>query len=139
MHAADGLASEPLLLLVAVLAVVLAGVAVYVAKQWNEHRKMQIEGDNDYKVEVLKLDREREARKAREAEQRNEREKETAMLIRASVEAQERSTMAINESTVQMAAMMAKLDVSQQGSQVMRDKVDDMALEVHEIHTVVVK
>lgn len=139
VHAADGLAAEPLLLLIAVLAVVLAGVSVFVAKKWDSHRKMEIEGDNDYKLAQLKLEQDREARKAKEIEQRNAREKETAILIRQSVEAQERSTMAINESTVQMAAMMAKLDISQQGSKVMRDKVEDMAIEVHDIHTVVVK
>lgn len=139
VHAADGLAAEPLLLLIAVCAVLLVALGLYVAKTSNDNKKMQIEADKEFRTKQLDIDRDRELRKMEEAKQRNEREKENAVLMRASIEAQERSTVAINESTAQMAALMAKLEVSQQGSAAMSDKIDDVAVEVHDIHRVVVK
>lgn len=139
VHATDGLATEPLLLLIAVCAVLLVAVALYVARASNENKKLQIEADKQFREKQLELERDRELRKMEEAKQRNEREKENAVLMRASIEAQERSTVAINESTAQMAAMMAKLEVSQQGSAAMGDEVHGIAAEVHDIHRVVVK
>ena len=60
------------------------------------------------------------------------------MLMSRSIDAQERSTVAINESTAQMAVLTAKLEVSQKGSEQMKGTVDGMAQEVHDIHHVIV-
>lgn len=139
VHAADGLAAEPLLLLIAVCAVLLVLVGLYAVKSSNDNKKLQIEADTKFREKQQDIEQDREARKMEEAKQRNEREKENAVLMRASIEAQERSTVAINESTAQMAALMAKLEVSQQGSAAMKDTMDGVATEVHDIHRVIVK
>lgn len=128
VHAVDGLAGMPELIFVLGI---LAIISVLLIKTVPMYR--------DYKMKQLDLERDREFRKMEEFKQRSERDRENAVIMRASVDATDRSTVAINESTAQMAAMMAKLDVSQQGSASMKEAVDDMAIEVHDIHQVIVK
>lgn len=150
VHAVDGLAGTPNLIFVLGILVILAGVAIKAIPMWRdlrqkkldadtELRKQQLDSDAKFRQAEIDIERDRELRKMEEAKQRHEREKENAAIMSRSVDAQERSTIAINESTAQMAILAAKLEMSQQGSMSMRDTVDDMAVEVHDIHLAVVK
>lgn len=93
----------------------------------------------DYKTKQLEIESEREKRKAEELRIRVAQESERAAISRSQIEAQERSTAAMNAMTQQMAIFEARIEASQHGSHAMQEKVDDMAVEVHDIHTVVVK
>lgn len=92
-----------------------------------------------YKSKQLEIESEREKRKAEELRIRVAQESERAAISRSQIEAQERSTAAMNAMTQQMAIFEARIEASQHGSHAMQEKVDDMAVEVHDIHTVVVK
>lgn len=139
VHAVDGLSSAPELLAVILVAVIIAGVFIKVIPLWDKHKRMQIDNEAKFKQAQIDLNRDREFRKMEEQKQRVERDKENSVLMSRSIEAQERSTIAINESTAQMAVLAAKLEISQQGSISMRETIDDMATEVHDIHLAVVK
>ena len=93
----------------------------------------------DFKMRQIEIEETREKRKADEARMRNERERENAAIAARQIEAQDRSTAAINAMTAQMAVMDSRLEVSQQGSAHMQDKVDGIAVEVHDIHTAIVQ
>lgn len=139
VHAVDGLSGAPELLAVILVAAIIAGVFIKVIPLWDKHKRMQIDNEAKFKQAQIDLNRDREFRKMEEQKQRVERDKENSVLMSRSIEAQERSTIAINESTAQMAVLAAKLEISQQGSISMRETVDDMATEVHDIHLAVVK
>lgn len=139
VHAVDGLAGTPNLIFVLGILVILAFVAIKVIPMWQKLKQTQIDNDAKFRQAQIDIERDRELRKMEESKQRHEREKENAAIMSRSVDAQERSTIAINESTAQMAILAAKLEMSQQGSLSMRDTVDDMAVEVHDIHLAVVK
>lgn len=139
VHAVDGLSGAPELIFVLGVLVIVVAVLYKVIPMWDRHKQAQIDNDAKFRQAQVDIERDRELRKMEESKQRNEREKETASIMSRSVDAQERSTVAINESTAQMAVLVAKLELSQQGSLSMRDTVDDMAVEVHDIHKVVVK
>lgn len=139
VHAVDGLAGTPNLIFVLGILVILAFVAIKVIPMWQKLKQTQIDNDAKFRQAQVDIERDRELRKMEESKQRFEREKENAAIMSRSVDAQERSTIAINESTAQMAILAAKLEMSQQGSLSMRDTVDDMAVEVHDIHLAVVK
>lgn len=150
VHAIDNLAGWPALIFVLGILAIIALVAIVVIPKWSEFKQKKL--DNDAEAERIRLDneakhkaaqldieREREARKRDEANQRFERDKEMTAIMARSVDAQERSNVAITESNAQMALLHATLELSQKGSAGMRDKVDDMAAEVHDIHRVVMK
>lgn len=139
VHAVDGLAGTPNLIFVLGILVILAFVAIKVIPMWQKLKQTQIDNDAKFRQAQVDIERDRELRKMEESKQRFEREKENAAIMSRSVDAQERSTIAINESTAQMAILAAKLEMSQQGSLSMRDTVDGMAVEVHDIHRAVVK
>ncbi len=139
VHAVDGLAGTPNLIFVLGILVILAFVAIKVIPMWQKLKQTQIDNDAKFRQAQVDIERDRELRKMEESKQRFEREKENAAIMSRSVDAQERSTIAINESTAQMAILAAKLEMSQQGSLSMRDTVDGMAVEVHDIHQAVVK
>lgn len=139
VHAVDGLAGAPELIFVLGVLVIVVAVLYKVIPMWDRHKQAQIDNDAKFRQAQVDIERDRELRKMEESKQRHEREKETAAIMSRSVDAQERSTVAINESTAQMAILAAKLELSQQGSLSMRNTVDDMAVEVHDIHKVVVK
>ncbi len=139
VHAVDGLAGTPNLIFVLGILVILAFVAIKVIPMWQKLKQTQIDNDAKFRQAQVDIERDRELRKMEESKQRFEREKENAAIMSRSVDAQERSTIAINESTAQMAILAAKLEMSQQGSLSMRDTVDGMAVEVHDIHLAVVK
>lgn len=139
VHAVDGLSGAPELIFVLGVLIIVVAVLYKVIPMWDRHKQAQIDNDAKFRQAQVDIERDRELRKMEESKQRNEREKETASIMSRSVDAQERSTVAINESTAQMAVLVAKLELSQQGSLSMRDTVDDMAVEVHDIHKVVVK
>lgn len=139
VHAVDGLSGAPELLAVILVAAIIAGVFIKVIPLWDKHKRMQIDNEAKFKQAQIDLNRDREFRKMEEQKQRVERDKENSVLMSRSIEAQERSTIAINESTAQMAVLAVKLEISQQGSISMRETVDDMATEVHDIHLAVVK
>ncbi len=139
VHAVDGLAGTPNLIFVLGILVILAFVAIKVIPMWQKLKQTQIDNDAKFRQAQVDIERDRELRKMEESKQRFEREKENAAIMSRSVDAQERSTIAINESTAQMAVLATKLEMSQQGSLSMRDTVDDMAVEVHDIHLAVVK
>lgn len=138
VHAVDGLAGTPNLIFVLGILVILAFVAIKVIPMWQKLKQTQIDNDAKFRQAQVDIERDRELRKMEESKQRFEREKENAAIMSRSVDAQERSTIAINESTAQMAILAAKLEMSQQGSLSMRDTVDGMAVEVHDIHQAVV-
>ena len=110
---------------------VLAILAVVLIKAFPMYR--------DFKTRQLDIESEREKRKADEARMRDERERENAAIAARQIEAQERSTAAMNAMTAQMAVMESRIEVSQQGSAYMKDKLDGMSVEVHDIHTAVVR
>lgn len=93
----------------------------------------------DTQNKKLEIERDREKRKADEASMRNERDRENARIAQRQVDAQERSTVAMNAMTATIERLESRLEISQQGSSSMRDEMHDMAIEVHDIHTVVVK
>lgn len=139
VHAVDNLAGTPEFVFVLALVIILSAVLVKVIPMWDKHKQAQIDNDARFRQAQIDIERDRELRKMEEAKQRHEREKEMSGIMSRSVDAQERSTVAINESTAQMAILAAKLELSQQGSISMRDTVDDMAVEVHDIHLAVVR
>lgn len=137
VHAVDGLAGMPELIFVLGILCIISLLLIKTVPMYRDFKVKKLESENTFRQKQLDIERDRELRKMAEMKQRSERDKESAVLMQASVAAQERSTIAINESTAQMAAMMAKLDVSQQGSASMRETVDDIAVEVHDIHNAV--
>lgn len=92
----------------------------------------------EFKTRQLDIEAEREKRKVEEARMRDERERENAAIAARQVEAQERSTAAMNAMTAQMAVMESRIKESQHGSQNMQTKVEGIAVEVHDIHTAIV-
>lgn len=92
----------------------------------------------EFKTRQLDIEAEREKRKIEEARMRDERERENAVIAARQVEAQERSTAAMNAMTAQMAVMESRIEASQHGSQNMQTKVDGIAVEVHDIHTAII-
>ena len=139
VHAVDGMAvSNPEYLLVLAILIIIAATIIKVIPIWRDLKQSEIDNEAKYRQSQIDIERDRELRKMEESKQRFEREKETAEILSRSVDAQERSTIAINESTAQMAILAAKLEISQQGSMSMRDTMDDMATEVHDIHLAVV-
>lgn len=138
VHAVDGLSGYPALVFVLGILVIISVLLIKLVPIWQKLKSKQIENDAKFKQSQIDIERDRELRKMEESKQRFEREKETAAIMSRSVDAQERSTIAINESTAQMAILVAKIELSQQGSISMRDTVDDMAVEVHDIHLAVI-
>lgn len=139
VHAVDGLAGMPELIFVLGILAIISIVLIKVVPMWRDIRQEQISNDAAIRNKQLDIERERELRKTAEGRQREQRERENAEIMSRSIDAQERSTIAINESTAQMAVLAAKLEISQQGSASMREAVDDMAVEVHDIHQVIIK
>lgn len=92
----------------------------------------------EFKTRQLDIEAEREKRKIEEARMRDERERENAVIAARQVEAQERSTAAMNAMTAQMAVMESRIEASQHGSQSMQTKVEGIAVEVHDIHTAII-
>lgn len=109
---------------------VLVIVAVVLIKAFPMYR--------EFKTRQLDIEADREKRKVEEARLRDERERENAAIAARQVEAQERSTAAMNAMTAQMAVMESRIEVSQHGSQNMQTKVEGIAVEVHDIHTAIV-
>lgn len=109
---------------------VLVIVAVVLIKAFPMYR--------EFKTRQLDIEAEREKRKVEEARMRDERERENAAIAARQVEAQERSTAAMNAMTAQMAVMESRIKESQHGSQNMQTKVEGIAVEVHDIHTAIV-
>lgn len=138
VHAVDGLSGYPALVFVLGILAIISVLLIKIVPIWKELKSEQIDNDAKFKQSQIDIERDRELRKMEESKQRFEREKETAAIMSRSVDAQERSTVAINESTAQMAILVAKIELSQQGSISMRDTVDDMAVEVHDIHLAVI-
>lgn len=118
----------PAYLLVIGVLVILSILAIRYMPFWQKCKEKRLDIESD-----------REKRKTEADRMRAEHEAERAAIARSQVEAQERSTAAMNAMTQQMSIIEARLEASQHGSMAMRDKVDDMALEVHDIHTVVVQ
>lgn len=109
---------------------VLVIVAVVLIKAFPMYR--------EFKTRQLDIEADREKRKVEEARLRDERERENAAIAARQVEAQERSTAAMNAMTAQMAVMESRIEASQHGSQNMQTKVEGIAVEVHDIHTAIV-
>lgn len=109
---------------------VLVIVAVVLIKAFPMYR--------EFKTRQLDIEAEREKRKVEEARMRDERERENAVIAARQVEAQERSTAAMNAMTAQMAVMESRIEASQHGSQNMQTKVEGIAVEVHDIHTAII-
>lgn len=110
---------------------VLAIIAVVLIKAFPMYR--------EFKTRQLDIEEEREKRKIEEAQMRDERERENAAIAARQVEAQDRSTAAMNAMTSQMAVMESRMEVSQKGSANMQTKVDGIATEVHDIHTAIIR
>ena len=128
-HLVDALATQgPVWLFVIGVLLIMAFVAIKAMPFWKEVKNRQLD-----------IESERERRKADEAKMRDERDRENAIIAARQVDAQERSTAAINGITAQMAVMNGKLEASQHGSQHMGETVETMAAQVHEIHGAVVK
>lgn len=139
VHAVDGLAGAPHLIFVMGILIILAYLAIKLIPIWKDFKQKQLDNDAKFRQAEIDIERDRELRKMEESKQRHEREKENAAIMSRSVDAQERSTVAMNEATAQIAVMNAQLEISHQGSARMGNVVDDMAVEIHDIHSVVVK
>ena len=128
VHAVDGLAgSGPEWLFAIGALVIFAGVVIKVVPMVR-----------DYKLKQLDIAQEREKRKADEARMRDERERENTAISARQVEAQERSTVAMNAMTAQMAVMDSRLEASQDRSRRMGERMEGMAEKVDEIHSEIV-
>lgn len=90
------------------------------------------------KLKRIEIEAERERRKAEEARMFDERERDRTTIAAQQVNAQERSTAAMNAMTAQMAVMSAGLEESKYRSREMGETVGAMANQVDEIHDVVV-
>lgn len=90
------------------------------------------------KLKRIEIEAGREKRKADEARMFDERERERTAIAAQQVDAQERSTAAMNAMTAQMAVMGASLDESKYRSREMGEAVGTMACQVDEIHDAVV-
>lgn len=124
VHAVDGLAGTgPEWLFAIGVLLILAGVTVKAVPMVR-----------DYKLKQLEIAQEREKRKADEARMRDERDRENTAISARQVDAQERSTAAMNAMTAQMAVMDSRLEASQHRSRQMGEQLDDMAGKVDEIH-----
>lgn len=138
-HAVDNLANTPELLFTLAILIILTGTIIKVIPMYRDLKKEQIANDAKFKKAQIDIERDRELRKMNESKIRRERERENAVIMSRSVDAQERSTAAINAMTAQMAVFEAQLEASRVGSQSMHDKVEDMSVEVHDIHRSVVR
>lgn len=128
VHAVDSLgASGPEWLFAICVSAILAVVAVKAFPVWRE-----------VKLKRLSIEQEREHRKAEEVTLRDERDRENHAIAQRQIEAQDRSTTAINAISAQMASMEKAWDVSRHGSMHMQEQVGDMAHKVDEIHATVV-
>lgn len=128
VHYVDNLGGYgPAYLLVAGVLALIAVIAIKYMPFWKE-----------CKLRRLAIEDEREKRKSEEAQLRAERERENASLASRQIDSQNRSTAAMTAMTQQMALTEARIEASQRGSMAMAGKVDDMAVEVHDIHAVVV-
>lgn len=90
------------------------------------------------KMRRIKIDADREQRKFDESHMVDERERERAAVAVRQVDAQERSTAAMNAMTAQVAVMSASLNESRYRSREMGETVGAMAGQVDEIHDAVV-
>lgn len=89
----------------------------------------------DYRMEQLKIQSEREARKAEEARAFDAREKERTEIAMRQVLSEERITLAMETISTQLAVMNQSLEDSKDGSRTMGAKVDDIHIKVGEIHS----
>lgn len=129
MRIVDALAGQgPVWLFVIGVLCIMAFVAIKAMPFWQEVKSRQLD-----------IEAEREKRKAEEAHMRDERDRENAAIAARQVDAQERSTAAINGISAQMAVLSGRLETSQHGSQHMGDTVETMAAQVNEIHGAVLK
>ena len=129
IHIIDALAGHgPIYLFVTGVLCILVFLVIKLTPFWQEIKNRQLD-----------IETEREQRKAEEARMRDERDRENAAIAARQIDAQERSTAAINGITAQMAVITGQLETSQHGSQHMGETVETMAAQVHEIHGAVVK
>ena len=129
VHAVDALAgSGPGWLFAIGTLLIVAFVAIKAIPLWNEQ-----------KLKQLGIEERREDRKAKEAEMRDERDRENAAIMARQVDAQERNTVVMQAVQEQLAVMNGQLDISHEGSRRMGEKVDLMAVQVDEMHGAIVK
>ena len=124
VHAVDGLAgSGPEWLFAIGVLLILSVVTVKVVPMIR-----------DYKLKQLEIAKEREGRKAEEARMRDERERENTAISARQIDAQERSTAAMNAMTAQMSVIDSRLEASQHRSRQMGEQLEVVADKVDEIH-----
>lgn len=92
----------------------------------------------DYRMEQLKIQNEREVRKAEEARAFDKREKERTEIAMRQVLAEERNTLAMEAISTQLAVMNQSLEDSKEGSRTMGERVEDIQSKVGEIHSKVI-
>ncbi|MCI8425638.1 MAG: hypothetical protein HFJ72_08295 [Adlercreutzia sp.] len=140
VHAVDSLGgSGPGWLLAAGILAILAIVAIRALPAWQKLREKQIEAETEHKKAQLDIERDREIRKMGEAQMRNEREIETAAIQARMVESQDRATAAMTALNQQMAVMNSQLEMSRDRSALMGTRVDEIAIQVDDIHGVIVR
>lgn len=93
----------------------------------------------EIQMKKLELEASREARKANEAQQLHERERERSELTARMIESQNRSNEVMEGLTTQIAVMNTSLEESKHRSRDMGHTVSTAAEQIKEIHTVVVK
>lgn len=128
VHAVDSLGgSGPGWVFAIGVLIIVAAVAIRAFPIWK-----------DVKLEKLKIEREREKRKADEVKLRDERDRESHAIARQQIDAQNNSTAALRAVTAQVASMEKSWEVSRHGSLLMQERIGDMAHKVDEIHIAVV-
>ncbi|MCR2035032.1 hypothetical protein [Adlercreutzia mucosicola] len=144
VHTADGLAAEPMLLAVVVIAVALIVAAVLVSREIRAAKDKQLEVESNNNREKLKLqrevemqrleiDRDREQHKIEDRQQRAKTDAEMMALQRQTIEASNRSTAAIEAMSRLMDTHNTRLEVSQDRSRAMGEQIQDVHATVHAI------
>lgn len=144
VHTADGLAAEPMLLAVVVIAVAMIVAVVLITREQRAGKDKQLEMEAKNNEAQLKLQREmdskrldleqqREARKVEEQQHRAQTDAEMMALQRQTIEASNRSTAAIEAMSRLMDTHNTRLDMSQERSRAMGEQIQDVHATVHAI------
>lgn len=139
VHAVDNLAASPGFIFALGCLVILAGVAIKVVPIWRTLREKQLDNEAKFRSAQIDIERDRELRKMDELKMRAERDRESAVIMQRSVDAQERSTAAMNAMTQQMAVMSGQLELSQERSADMGHKIENIHVMTCAIHDEVVR
>ncbi len=144
VHTADGLAAEPTLLAVVVIAVALIVAVVLITREMRagKDKQLDLEAKNneaqlslqrEMDAKRLELEEKRELRKVEEQQHRAQTDAEMMALQRQTIEASNRSTAAIEAMSRLMDTHNTRLDMSQERSRAMGEQIQDVHATVHAI------